>query len=152
MPERENVEEGARGLGGALASATGTGDAGEATSAAPIRVIDPLELSLAPPGMTWARLDASRPRVGHTPSSAPELAGLERVVERLSFGGDGRSGTARIELGARFAGVVIVVHTSGREVELSLELSQAGTRALELGERVAARLRKRGFEAVVSVR
>jgi hypothetical protein len=102
--------------------------------------------------MVSARLDAVRLRVGHAPSSAPELAALERVVERLSFGGDGRSGTARIELGARFAGAVIVVHTSGREVELSLESSQPGGHALELSERVAARLRARGFDAAVSAK
>jgi hypothetical protein len=102
--------------------------------------------------MVSARLDAARARVGHAPSSAPELAALERVVERLSFGGDGRTGTARIELGARFAGAVIVVHTSGRDVELSLESSQPGRRALELSERVAARLRARGFDAGVTIR
>jgi hypothetical protein len=85
-------------------------------------------------------------------SSAPEPAVLERLVERLSFGGDGRNGTARIELGDRFAGAVIVIHTSGRDVEFSLESSPAGKHALELSERVVARLRARGFEAAVSVR
>lgn len=124
---------------------SGTGIASGAEDASSVS-IDPLEVSLSQPASS--RIEAA-PRL--SPMDAAHVAVLERVVERLSFGGDRRTGIARFELGGPWAGAVLVVRVSGAQVELQLEGSGADAEARELGERVAARLRRRGFAAAVSV-
>lgn len=109
--------------------------------------VDPLELSLALPVGAIPR----EPVRASTPTNdAASLASLERVVERLSFGGDRRMGTARLELGGAWTGTVLVVHASGREVRLELSLA-AGGDGRALAERLAARLRARGLTTDVSI-
>jgi hypothetical protein len=109
-------------------------------------VVDPLELSLARP-LGFSPRDPVKPA-----SPAPDaltVAWIERAVDRLSFGGDRRTGIARIELGGSWTGTVLVVRASGREVQLELELAgRPGGAAL--AERLAARLRARGLAADVS--
>jgi hypothetical protein len=73
-----------------------------------------------------------------------EIAVLEEVVRRISWGGDRRSGVARIELGGAHQGTAILVRGAGREVALSIELGQ-GDDAGALPERLVARLRARGL-------
>jgi hypothetical protein len=89
-------------------------------------------------------------KLAPTGTDAAELAVLERVVERLSFGSDRRTAMARLELGGVWAGTVLVVRASGREVELRLELAGGRVASRELGERLAARLRSRGFATALS--
>lgn len=110
-------------------------------------VIDPLELSLARPLGFTAR-DPVKPPA--PPADPLTVAWIERAVERLSFGGDRRTGTARIELGGSWTGTVLVVRVSGREVRLELELA-GRPGAAALAERLAARLRARGLAADVSL-
>src|SRR5687768_12494120 len=64
----------------------GTAFAAEPDTAS--KVVDPLELSLAQP-CAWTPRDA--PRLQPVAVDTIALAALERVVERLSFGGDRRS-------------------------------------------------------------
>jgi hypothetical protein len=110
-------------------------------------VIDPLELSLARP-LGFSPRDPVKPAAPM--ADALTVAWIERAVERLSFGGDRRTGIARIELGGSWTGTVLVVRASGREVRLELELAgRPGGAAL--AERLAARLRERGLAADVSL-
>jgi hypothetical protein len=109
-------------------------------------VIDPLELSLARP-LGFSARDPVKPPA---PVDALTVAWIERAVERLSFGGDRRTGMARIELGGSWTGTVLVVRVSGREVRLELELA-GRPGAAALAERLAARLRARGLAADVSL-
>lgn len=108
-------------------------------------LIDPLELSLARP-LGISPRDPSKLPTAATDAAA--VAAIERVVERLSFGGDRRTGVARIELGGVWTGTVLVVRASGREVRLELA---GGPEAAALAERLAARLRSRGLLADVSL-
>jgi hypothetical protein len=109
-------------------------------------VIDPLELSLARP-LGFSPRDPVKPAAPM--ADALTVAWIERAVERLSFGGDRRTGIARIELGGSWTGAVLVVRASGREVRLELELAGRHGGAA-LAERLAARLRARGLAADVA--
>ncbi|HEV8248252.1 MAG TPA: hypothetical protein VGP93_20895 [Polyangiaceae bacterium] len=73
--------------------------------------------------------------------------GIEELVRRISWGGDRRSGTARIEFGAgSLRGAAVVVHASGgRRVSLELELP-VGADAHGLERRLRERLELRGIE------
>ena len=125
---------------------SGMGLASEAEGV-PGTPIDPLELSLSRTP-TSLRIEAAQ-RV--TAMDVADVAVLERVVERLSFGGDRRGAIARLQLGGIWAGAVLVVRASGNEVELQLEGSMARPETRELGERLVARLRLRGFSAALRV-
>jgi hypothetical protein len=121
-----------------------SGKAADAELGAPA-VVDPLELSLARPLGATPR---EPPRLQTPATDAVAVASLEWAVERLSFGGDRRTGIARLELGGVWAGTVLVVRASGREVQLEL----AGhPHAAALAERLVARLRARGLAADVSL-
>ena len=114
--------------------------------------VDPLELSLSMPlggAQPWvpgpvssALLDASS---AARPLLAADVALIEEVVRRISWGGDRRRGAARIELGGAFTGTTIVVHGDGRAVTLDIELAP-GADAGVLPARLAARLAARGLE------
>jgi hypothetical protein len=114
--------------------------------------LDPLEmsLSLALGGVQPAMLtpvsnvlhDASS---GARPLLGSEVALMEEVVRRISWGGDRRRGAARIELGGTMLGTTIVVHGEGRTVALDIELGP-GADAGALPARLAARLAARGLE------
>jgi hypothetical protein len=70
---------------------------------------------------------------------------LEQLVRRLSWGGNGRKGSARIELGSgSLAGSTVVVHAEGSEVSIELD-GPAGAEAQAFCERVSERLAARGF-------
>jgi hypothetical protein len=116
------------------------------------RELDPLELSLSvalgggQPGMLTpvgnTLHDASS---GARPLVGGELALIEEVVRRISWGGDRRRGAARIELGGALVGTTIVVQGEGRTVALDIELGP-GADAGTLPARLAARLAARGLE------
>jgi len=78
---------------------------------------------------------------------------VEELVRRISWGGDRRSGTARIEFGAgALEGGSIVVQALGRQVEVVLEVP-AGFDGRALEDRLRQRLAARGIElAAVTVR
>lgn len=80
----------------------------------------------------------------HAPSLA-DLAAVEEVVRRVAWGGDRRSGVARIELGGAHLGTAIVVRGTGREVSLSIEVGR-GSDVGELPARLLERLRARGLD------
>jgi hypothetical protein len=73
------------------------------------------------------------------------VVALEEVVRRVAWGGDRRSGVARLELGGAHLGTAIVVRGAGREVALSIELAR-GSDAGTLPARLLERLRARGLE------
>jgi hypothetical protein len=77
------------------------------------------------------------------PMSAPDEVLLDRVVKRLSWGGSGKRGTARIELGAgSLAGATLLLQAEGRELTLEVEgASPEAVRdfAARLGERLDAK-------------
>lgn len=115
---------------------------------APSALVDALELSLSRPPVTAARAEVARSPNGAI--DAVHVAALERIVERLSFGSDRRAAMARLELGGIWAGAVLVVRASGRDVELQLECAGGHVAQRELAERLAARLRSRGFATALS--
>jgi hypothetical protein len=114
--------------------------------------VDPLEMSLS---LALGGVQPAMPTpVGSvlhdaSPSARPllgsELAAMEEVVRRISWGGDRRRGAARIELGGALVGTTIVVHGEGRTVALDIELGP-GADAGALPARLAARLAARGLE------
>jgi hypothetical protein len=75
-------------------------------------------------------------------------AGLEPVVAQLvrsiAWGGDRRRGTARLELGGRYAGAVVRVHASGDALSIELD-APPGVDGAELGARLGERLAARGL-------
>jgi len=80
-----------------------------------------------------------------TPPGLFELAAVEEVVRRVAWGGDRRSGVARIELGGAHLGTSIVVRGTGREVALSIEVAH-GADVGELPARLVERLKARGLD------
>ena len=114
---------------------------------APQALLDPLTMVLAPPA-------------SHAPPSvASDLtlrtdfaAAVEEIVRRISWGGDRRSGTARIELGrGALEGGAIVVQALGRQVKVELDLPP-GFDGRELEDRLRRRLSSRGIDVSVSLR
>ncbi len=103
--------------------------------------LDPLSRSLSQP---------LRPPVA-SPAAAPapplELEQLLRdLVRRAAWGGDRRRGTARIELAAgELAGATLLVEADSNDLRIDLELP-AGVAAEPWRERLATRLRERGFD------
>jgi hypothetical protein len=83
------------------------------------------------------------------PSEPPTQIALAdlaaQVVRRIAWGGDGRRGTARLEIGAgSLAGAVVQVETEGSEVSVDLELP-VGVPGEALSRRLAERLSARGL-------
>jgi len=112
--------------------------------------IDPLELALAPApgpyrvvGVDGVCPDPSgRSAVARAPV---ELALVEQLVRRVTWGGDRRRGVARIELDGDLAGTTIWVRGEGRTVALEVSLGP-GVGAGGLAERLLGRLRARGLD------
>jgi hypothetical protein len=123
------------------------GESGEVGSRSPVDAtpLDPLWVSLAV-------TPASLPVVSEQVPSSAGAAGVvvpPAVVRRLSLGGNGRSGCARLELGGELEGGVIVVHADGAALSLELALpASESARAFEA--RVVSRLRARGYELEVT--
>ncbi len=120
---------------------TGGGAQGEAPppGADPLPLIDPFEVVFAvPKGAQHSACDTPR---------ADYATAVEEVVRRISWGGDRRSGTARIELGGGpLKGAVIVVHANeARRVAIELELPP-GLDATGLAQRLRQRLAGRGID------
>lgn len=131
-----------------MSSAGGHDAAAPAGENTPEDDIDPLAFGLAPayvaPQAAIGLAAAPNPVL---PAGAPawESAVLQEVVRRVSWGGDRRRGTARIELAGALAGTTILVHGEGREV--SLEIAGApSVDGRELGRRIEGRLAARGLE------
>lgn len=85
-------------------------------------LVDPLEFTLAVPTASVASPlpNATLPASAVPPPVWPMI---ERLVRRLAVGGDGRSGTARIEIGAgELSGATLLVTTLDGVVDVALEL------------------------------
>lgn len=108
--------------------------------ALPEPLLDPMARALAQPLARGPEPPAPAPL-----AAAPDELLLERVVKRLSWGGSGKRGTARIELAAgSLAGATLLVHAEGREI--TLEADGADAQALaELAARLAKRLDEKGI-------
>lgn len=106
--------------------------------------LDPLNRSLALPGLTPTGLLHAPLAPPGTRVAGVDVAALEEAVRRVSWGGDARRGVARIELGGEYAGTAVVIRGEGRELSLRLELGR-GADARGLTERLVARLTARGL-------
>jgi hypothetical protein len=118
----------------------------------PADPVEPLSRALALSPLLSASTPAASPPVPLAPSPPPLLLpderALETLVRRFSWGGNGRRGAARIELGAgTLAGLTLLL--SAEDGELSLEVQ--GDDGGEQGRRLAARLAAKGLR-VTSVR
>jgi hypothetical protein len=103
--------------------------------------LDPMEIVLASP--------PTSPSPTHLTPRIDFVAAVEELVRRVSWGGDRRSGAARIELGGgALAGGSILVQTRGRQVQVEVELPP-GADGRELEARLSQRLAARGLEVVV---
>lgn len=94
-----------------------------------------------------ARVPEPAPATAAPPSplSPPDELLLDRLVKRLSWGGNGRRGSARIELGAgSLAGATLLVHADGSELTLEIEGADPGA-AAEFTARISRRLGDKGF-------
>jgi hypothetical protein len=110
----------------------------------------PLEPLCDPLGRALAQVapPASRP-VEHQPPPATLLPELEqllgRLVRRAAFGGDGRRGTARLEIGAgELAGATLLVEADAGELTIDVDLPP-GAHAGQWRERLSERLAARGL-------
>jgi hypothetical protein len=85
---------------------------------------------------------------GLTTVAVPRIAELERLLGRLArrvaWAGDGKDGSARIELDGELAGGVVLVHARQGEVEVELELPP-GESADAWRDRLQSRLVARGL-------
>ena len=109
-------------------------------------VLDPLCRSLAA-ALSPALLAPSPAPLGGSSARAAgvvELAAVEEAVRRVAWGGDRRSGVARIELGGAHLGTAIVVRGAGRAVALSIELG-SGSDSRSLPALLVERLKARGL-------
>ena len=124
----------------------GTGD----RRAAPVDALDPLARGLAqavaPVTGALAAPPAGVPLAAAAPAYASEL--VARLVRRLSWGGSGRRGAARIEVDrGALAGARILVHTHGHDVSVELDAPPGlGTDAW--CDRVTRRLEARGLRVI----
>jgi hypothetical protein len=77
---------------------------------------------------------------------------LQRLVRRAAWGGDGRRGTARLELGSgELTGATLTVSAVDGEVAVELELPPGAAPAL-WQERISERLAARGIRGSVRAR
>lgn len=111
----------------------------------PAEPFDPMARALALPvsrGIEPAPTPAAAPSPALT---LPDELALERLVRRFAWGGNGKRGSARIELGSgALAGATLVVHAEGREVSIEVEGGQGGA-VEDLARRVKARLDSKGL-------
>ncbi len=111
--------------------------------------LDPLARALSCERATVALRATSSPAPVDAAAAAARTS-LElvvaQIVRRIAWGGDGRSGTARVEIGAgALAGAVLLVHAEGGAVRVSLEVPM-GVDAAAWGERLRSRLLARGLQ------
>jgi len=108
-------------------------------------MIDPMLRALAPTAMPRI-LAASEPAQAPVNAPLPELEQLlGRLVRRAAWGGDGRKGSARLEIGSgALSGATLLVHADGGELSIDLELPPGASRD-EWHARIASRLEARGL-------
>jgi hypothetical protein len=107
--------------------------------------VDPIYRALAQTGPRLpAAIEAATPAANAV--LIPELEMLlSRLVKRAAWGGDGRKGTARLELGAGpLEGATLLVHAEDGELSIDLELPP-GAATEEWRDRLLARLAARGL-------
>lgn len=111
-------------------------------------------LLVSPPGGDAASSVATNSLTTMAPSRTlePELAlAAERWLRRLSWGGDGRRATARLELGAgALSGAELVVTAEGGHISLDLRLPTDAEGGL--ADRIRRRLEAKGYSADVTIR
>ena len=104
-------------------------------------LVEPLACSLAVPLSRVAPSISPAERPADASLLAPVVA---QLVRRLSWGGDGRRGVARIEVGAgSLAGATLLVTAEGGEVRVEVDLPPGGT-AEAWANRLATALEARG--------
>lgn len=109
--------------------------------------VDPLTRALAVPP---TRLSPPEPALGQVPTSALSTHSIpdewiERVVRRFAWGGNGRRGTARLELGVGpLAGATLTLHAEGDEVVVRVEGAK-GDQAAAWAAQLTSRLGGRGI-------
>jgi hypothetical protein len=102
------------------------------------------------------------PAVGPLGSSIEPFASLPlrediqnlivRLARRVAWGGDGRKGSARIELSeGALAGATLIVHAEQRSVSVEFSLPRGATLPEDLQRRIIERLEARGLSARVRV-
>lgn len=105
--------------------------------------IEPFSRVLAQPVL--AASPASPPGLPPPAALLNEQVLLDQLVRRLSWGGNGRRGSARLELGAgHLAGATVVLHVEGREVALEVE-GGAGAELEGWRAKLVERLEARGL-------
>lgn len=104
---------------------------------------DPLGRALA---QVAPRANAAPDHAALPPALLPEIEQLlGRLVRRAAFGGDGRRGTARLEIGAgALAGATLLVQADAGELTIDVDLPP-GAAAEEWRARLADRLAARGL-------
>ncbi|HEX3777748.1 MAG TPA: hypothetical protein VHV51_24945 [Polyangiaceae bacterium] len=90
------------------------------------------------------------------PAALPVREDLQQLISglarRVSWGGDRRRGSVRIELGqGPLAGATLIVHAEERSVSVELELPPGSNLAGDLQQRIRERLEGRGFLADVRI-
>ncbi|MBI3201772.1 MAG: hypothetical protein HYZ29_09545 [Myxococcales bacterium] len=111
----------------------------------PLEPFDPLARALALPVSRGFEPSAPTPAAPAPTLALPDELALERLVRRFSWGGNGKRGSARIELGSGpLAGATLVVHAEGREVSIEVEGGEDHAVG-ELARRVKARLDGKGL-------
>lgn len=109
----------------------------------PADPVEPFSRALAQPALATSHAPAPSPAAA--PVVASEELLLEQLVRRLSWGGNGKRGSARLELGAgQLAGTTVVLHVEGREVALELE-GRGGAELEDWRARIVERLEARGL-------
>ena len=102
---------------------------------------EPLSRALAlPPALLAPVLAPPLPAMTPTREWTPSEVALESLVRRFAWGGNGRRGTARIELGAgSLAGLTLLLSAEDGEIVLSVEGDPSGEHGRRLAERLSAR-------------
>jgi hypothetical protein len=104
-------------------------------------LVEPLACSLALP---LSRLAPPSGLAERSPEASLLAPVVGQLVRRLSWGGDGRRGVARIEVGAgSLAGATLLVTAEGGEVRVEVDLPPGGT-AEAWANRLATALEARG--------
>lgn len=109
----------------------------------PADPVDPLARALALPAMRTPE----PPPATSAPAAArlPDEVALERLVKRFAWGGNGKRGTARIELGAGpLSGATLLLSGEGRELRLEIEGADEGA-ARAFVRRLEERLSAKGL-------
>lgn len=110
--------------------------------------LDPLARSFAHGQLHVAAAPPAAPALPPNPTLVHLDQMMTKLVRKVAWGGDGRRGTARLELGAGdLAGATIVVQSDHGALSVDVELPP-GAPADVWRERLEKRFKGRGFDLV----